>query len=86
MVVRMVRTQIQLTEEQYEALKARAAEQGLSLATIIRQGLDLILVETPQDAKRNRINQALSMAGKFHSGVSDLSANHDKYPTETYPE
>lgn len=36
----MVRTQIQLTEEQVEALKAHAAARSISMAEAIRQAVD----------------------------------------------
>lgn len=82
----MVRTQIQITERQYEALKAKAARQGLSLAAIIRQSLDMMLWETPEVDRKNRLEQALSVAGQFRSGLSDLSSNHDRYLAEAYKE
>jgi hypothetical protein len=39
----MIRTQIQLTEEQARRLKAMAAERGTSVAELIRQGVDDLL-------------------------------------------
>ena len=36
----MVRTQIQLTEEESEALKCEARRTGLSVAELIRQSVD----------------------------------------------
>ena len=36
----MIRTQIQLTEEQAQRLKTLAAEQGKSVAELIRQSVD----------------------------------------------
>ena len=39
----MVRTQIQLTDEQARHVKRLAAEQQVSMATVIRQGVDLLL-------------------------------------------
>lgn len=82
----MVRTQIQITERQYEALKVKAAKEGLSLAAIIRQGLDMVLSETLEVDRQNRIAEALSVAGQFSSGLSDLSSNHDRYLAEAYAE
>lgn len=39
----MVRTQIQLTEQQAESLKAAAARRGVSMAELIRQSIDQLL-------------------------------------------
>ena len=49
----MVRTQIQLTEEQARRLKALAAEQGVSMAELIRRSVDTVLNgERRQEATR----------------------------------
>ncbi len=39
----MVRTQIQLTEEQYEKLKKKADSEGVSMAELVREGVDHVL-------------------------------------------
>ncbi len=75
----MIRTQIQLDEEKAEALKRLAAQRGVSVAALIRDGIDRVLA----DDERARLHErALEVAGKFRSGVSDLSENHDKYFVE----
>lgn len=76
----MVRTQIQLTEEQACRLKEIAARRGVSMAELIRQAVERILEESQWGEKRRR---ALEVAGKF-PGPFDLSANHDKYLVEGY--
>jgi hypothetical protein len=43
----MIRTQIQLPDELYQRAKAFAAERELSLAEIIRRGLELFLDRFP---------------------------------------
>jgi hypothetical protein len=59
----MVRMQIQLDEEQARALKAAAAERGVSVAALIRQGIEWVLGASEREA---RIRRALSHAGKYH--------------------
>lgn len=77
----MVRTQIQLTEEQARALKELAAQQGISMAELIRKAVERILKEREENEKWQR---ALGLIGRYHSGHSDISVEHDKYLAEDY--
>ncbi len=79
----MVRTQIQLTEEQSEDVKRLAAEEGISGAQFIRQAIDDAREKRKQRELRKR---ALEFIGCFDSGLGDLSVNHDKYAAEAYAE
>lgn len=80
----MIRTQIQLTDEQARDLKARASEKGISMAELIRQSLAATLHSSPQADKASRKKRAIDIAGRFRSGKSDLSAAHDRYAAESY--
>jgi hypothetical protein len=71
----MIRTQIQLTEQQAASLKSLAAQQGVSMATLIRKGVDRILEENDRRARRER---ALEVIGRF-PGPADLAERHDDY-------
>ena len=82
----MVRTQIQLTEEQTVQLRLLAAHEGLSVAEIIRRSVDLYLRSRPFVDLDERKRNALSIAGKYSSGLTDISENHDAYLAETYAE
>jgi len=65
-------------------LKRLATEQGVSVAALIRQGVDL-LVRTAGGGDETRQRQrALAVAGRFHSGRGDLAAEHDRYLDEAY--
>ncbi len=80
----MVRTQIQLTDDQARDLKRLAAARHLSLAELIRQGVDAILrSNTVMDIAEKR-KRALALAGKYRSGKHDISRNHDRYLAENY--
>jgi len=78
----MVRTQIQLTEQQSEGLKRLAAEQRLSVAQIVRRAVDRVLAEgqvrDPDEIRR----RAIVAAGAFRSGRSDVCERHNGYLAE----
>jgi hypothetical protein len=77
----VVRTQVQLTEEQASALKRLAAERGVSMATLVREGVDRVVGEDTWEAKRRR---ALAVVGKYRSGHTDIARHHDKYLAEDF--
>lgn len=72
----MVRTQIQITEAQAHALRDLAHRQGVSVAELIRQAIGRALQEQGDGEKWQR---AAAIAGRFHSGRSDISEKHDEY-------
>jgi hypothetical protein len=79
----MIRTQIQLTEEQLRRLKALAAARGLSVAELIRQSVDTVASAGAVDAQTRR-QRAIAVAGRFRSGKRDVSAEHDRYLAEAW--
>jgi hypothetical protein len=81
----MVRTQIQLAEEQVAILKKMAAADHKSMAEIIRQSVDFF-VKAKQGVEDQRRRRAMAVAGQFRSGVSDLAASHDDYLAEAFGE
>ena len=80
----MVRTQVQLTESQMKALRQASAETGKSIAELIRQGVDRYLAGKNAPSREERIKRAIKAAGKFSSGLKDVSTNHDKYLADAY--
>lgn len=80
----MIRTQIQLTEEQANALKKLALSRHLSIAELIRQAVDnMIKTSTFLDTEERR-KRAIDIVGRFSSGKNDISREHDKYLTEAF--
>ena len=81
----MVRTQVRLTEDQARRVKRVAAERGVSMATVIRQGVDLLL-RSMETAVTNdeRADRAVSAAGRFRSGGGDGAEGHDRCLGEAY--
>jgi len=80
----MIRTQIQLTEEQSEALKKLSVQRDVSMAELIRQGVDLYLRSCGAISQEERRQRAIEAAGRFRSGQTDLSEKHDVYLAEIY--
>lgn len=80
----MVRTQVQLTEKQITALKKLASKRRVSIAELVRQGVDSVLESDIEASDEERRQRALSVVGKFKSGRKDLSTNHDKYLAESF--
>jgi hypothetical protein len=77
----MVRTQIQLTEEQAREVKQLAAERGVSVANVIRDAVDRELEEKGRAARWERARRAI---GKYRSGLGDVAEEHDKYLAEDF--
>jgi hypothetical protein len=80
----MVRTQIQLSEEQVAMLKEMAATEHKSMAEIIRQSVDFFAKAKYRGGEEQRRKRAMAAAGRFRSGVKDLAASHDSYLTEAF--
>lgn len=78
----MVRTQIQLTEEQAKALKKLASRKHVSLAALVRAGVDEVLRSAGEITAGERRRRAVKVAGKYHSGRRDLSTRHDEHLAE----
>ncbi len=85
----MIRTIVQLTEEQHRLLKEMAAEYHTSVSELVRQGVDkLTRSQKPILSREEKIRRAMSVVGIAHDryGATDISINHDKYLEEIYAE
>lgn len=79
----MVRTQIQLTEEQAEKLREIAMKNRESIASLIRSAIDQFLLSGKDDRSHLYV-QASSVIGKYEADRDDISIEHDKYLDEDY--
>jgi Arc/MetJ-type ribon-helix-helix transcriptional regulator len=78
----MHRIQVQLTDEQEQALRDLAALREASVSALIREGVDLLLASSLHLEQRKK---ALEMIGAYYdSGLTDVSVNHDKYLADIY--
>ncbi|MBU0611611.1 MAG: ribbon-helix-helix domain-containing protein [Armatimonadetes bacterium] len=83
----MVRTQVQLTDEQAPRLKRLAGRQKRSLAAVIREAVDQYLRQhaaDPEPTREELIERSIALGGKYRSGHSDISERHDDYLAEIY--
>jgi Arc/MetJ-type ribon-helix-helix transcriptional regulator len=80
----MVRTQIQLPEEQVTFLKNISAARHESMAQIVRQAIDLLYKSTQEQDSEQRRKQAMLAAGRFRSGANDLASAHDSHLADIY--
>jgi hypothetical protein len=72
----MRRTQVALTDVQHRKLEAMARSLGVTMAELIRQGVDLVLREKAtlgRDALLDLVGQAGAV------GSPDIAAQHDAY-------
>ncbi len=80
----MVRTQIQLTESQAEALKKLSSAKHVSVAELIRRSVDNLIKSSPVVDREEMKRRAMAVAGRFHSGKTDISERHDDYLAEDF--
>jgi ABC-type transporter Mla subunit MlaD len=75
----MQRVQIQLTDEQLNALRKYADAKGEGMAALVRQAVDIWI---SNETRRDHVDRALEAIGGFHSGLGDLAERHDAYIDE----
>ncbi len=80
----MVRTQIQLTEDQQAALRELSGSTGRSIADLVRDGIDRLISSHPRPNRAAQIERALRVAGRFSSGAPDGSSDHDRHLAEAF--
>jgi hypothetical protein len=79
----MVRTQIQLTEEQAKRLRELSATRRESVAALIRKAVDQFIITGNPD-RSALYRQAKTVVGKYKSESGDISIHHDRYLEEAF--
>ncbi|MEK7768050.1 MAG: CopG family transcriptional regulator [bacterium] len=79
----MVRTQIQLTSEQHRRVRELAVARGVSMATIVREGVQHVIARR---AGTDRWELFMSAVGacRARGGARDVARRHDAYLSEAY--
>jgi len=82
----MVRTQIQLPEDQLQRLREVAAEEGISVSELVRRGVTQLLANRFAPSRDELVRRFAELRGQFRSDASDVSVRHDDYLAEAYGE
>jgi len=80
----LIRTQVQLTNDQLKRLRQLSSATGKSTAELIRNAVDQSLAGKSVVDRKDRIERAIRLAGSFSSGHSDVSAEHDAHLAEAF--
>jgi hypothetical protein len=83
----MMRTQIQLPEEQYRRLRQWARRLGISVSEAVRRCVaDRLAVEETTPSREERVRAALAVCGKYADpqGSSRIAIEHDRHLAEAY--
>jgi hypothetical protein len=81
----MVRTQIQLTDDQHRRLRRWAQTLGISLAEAVRRCVtEHLAADEAAPSRKDRIRAVLSLAGKYSDPDPHVAADHDRYLAEAY--
>ena len=80
----MIRTQIQLTEEQARALKAQARMEERSMAELVRECVAEYLARRRTPDIRELARRARGLKGRFRSGFPDLAEAHDRHLDDAF--
>ncbi len=82
----MIRVQVQFTEAQAAALRKMAAEQGRSIADLVRESVDALIAKGQRRYTPEQVQDMLAFAGAFSSGEpgSNVAVEHDQYLDEIY--
>ncbi len=82
----MVKTQVQLPEEDLAELRRMAAEEGVSVSELVRRGVKQVLEAKGKPSREELWERAMKVVGKYRSGKSDVAQRHDDYLAEAYGE
>jgi hypothetical protein len=83
----MVRTQIQLPEEQHRRLRRWARQRGVSLAEAVRRCVaDRLAREQEAPSRAELVRAALGVCGTYGdpSGSSRVAVDHDRHLAAAY--
>jgi ribbon-helix-helix CopG family protein len=80
----VVRTQIQLPEQQSAALKKLAAARRVSIAELIRGAVDMMIRSGMEINNETKKKRAMAVVTRFRSGKRDVSKDHDRYLSKAF--
>lgn len=77
----MIRTQVQLTEKQAEAIRRIARRRGASLAAVVRDAVEATIQAEERDRAWQR---ALAAVGSVRGGRGNVAEDHDRHLPDAY--
>lgn len=80
----MIRMQVQFTEAQVRVLKQRAARERVSVSVLVRRAVDGLTVPEGTVADQAARQRAITAAGRFASGQTDVAERHDDYLADAF--
>ena len=81
----MVRTQIQLEDDQYRALKELASARSVSMAELVREGVDSLLRGAERERRWSTLWASIGSC-RDQGGEGAVSVEHDRHLAEVYRE
>ncbi|HUT33232.1 MAG TPA: CopG family transcriptional regulator [Planctomycetota bacterium] len=82
----MAEIQVSLDDEKLVALAHEAKMRNIPIAELVRRGIETVLREAAARRDPEVRRRAREAAGKFRSGLTDLSERHDEYFAEACEE
>ena len=81
----MLRTQVQLTDEQHRMLRAEAQRHGVSISEVVRRCI-VRFFESEHTDRHELFARASALVGAFvdPQSATDISVRHDEYLDEAY--
>lgn len=75
----MRRTQVYLSEREYEAVRTNSFKERISISALLRRLVDEQLLGRTRQKKKNAAEWLLSVAGTIHDPQPDVAERHDDY-------
>ncbi len=80
----MVRMQVQLSEQQVEMLRGRAAREHASVSELVRRAVNAWIGNQPETSPSERCRRAIEATGRFASSKQDIAERHDEYLADAF--
>jgi len=83
-VLRVERIHVRLTELELHALRRMSRQEGVSVAHIIRRGVDDQVLRASASDRLAHLERLRERVASFRSNLDDLSTEHDRHLQAAY--
>ena len=80
----MAHAEVELTEAQMARLRDLSRTRQVPVSDLVSAAVDNLLSTHDHPGKTERQMRLRSLSGCFHSGLNDLSKNHDAYLEDSF--